>query len=166
MHEEFINQTGVTISYRFYTEKVEPSYRKGDWKDKDEFCAQWVKENKVSICKGSSADIRSLSRDISLMDCIRTEAARSKVEKEAAENKNRELETKVRSLETRIEAMQNQTDRHMKQLEELRASNEEMAGAEIALAAMESEHQKEMNAKDSEIIMLKAMLFDQMMKTA
>ena len=62
--------------------------------------------------------------------------------------------------------MQNQTDRHIEQLEELRQEASESAGAEIALASMKDEHVKEIAAKDAEIVRLKAMLFDQMMKSA
>jgi len=166
MYEEFVSLSGVNVSYRFYSEKIEPEYRDGNWTDKQEFCAEWLKTNKPSICKGLSIDISSLSRDISLMGTIKSEALKSRQEKEAAEINARELKTQVNSLETKIEAMQKQADRLIKELEEKTQIADNFNSAENEIRELKYVREKEMAEKDAEIIKLKAMLFDQMMKTA
>jgi len=86
MREEFTNLTNVEVSHRFYTEKIEPEYMNGDWADKQEFCAQWVKKNKGAICKAHISDVDALSRDIACMDAMKEQADRaSSLMKEANE---------------------------------------------------------------------------------
>jgi hypothetical protein len=87
MLQEFIKKTGVTVSHRYYSEKVEPLYSADDNLDKDEFCTNWVKDHKRNIVKAHEFDIDTLSRDISLLEAIRTENTRIKEEAVTAKTK-------------------------------------------------------------------------------
>jgi hypothetical protein len=60
MREEFVKLTGVEISHRYYTDRIEPEYTDGEWADKQEFCTDWLKRNKSTLCKASSIDLSGL----------------------------------------------------------------------------------------------------------
>jgi hypothetical protein len=153
MLHEFVKKTGVNVSHRYYTEKVEPLYSADDQLDQDEFCSNWVKDNKRHIVKAHEFDIDALSRDIALLDCIRTENARIKEESVAAKEKADHFERENERFRTEYDNLEDS-------LQMVRQENERLAqdAARLEVASIELDN------KDDEIIRLKAMLFDLMTK--
>jgi predicted RNase H-like nuclease (RuvC/YqgF family) len=159
LHEEFAKLTGVNVSFRHYREKVEPGYNNSKM-HKDDWCAEWLKENKKFIVKTHLLDIEALSRDISLMDSIRTENQRIREEKDATLRRNQDLEFKVESIENDNQNLRIQVDAFAETIGGLEKEVEQLAAESIQLKTAI----KVIDEKDNEILRLKAMLFDQMIK--
>ncbi|MCL1866412.1 MAG: hypothetical protein FWF82_03270 [Oscillospiraceae bacterium] len=148
IYEEFVKLTGVTVSHRYYTEKVEVLYNADYQLDKDEFCANWVKDNKRNLVKAHEFDIDALSRDVALLEAIRTENARIKEEALTAKTKATNLELENESLK--------------RKLANLEGDNERLTADAVRL----EEVSRAIDKKENEILTLKAKLYDMMIKTA
>jgi predicted RNase H-like nuclease (RuvC/YqgF family) len=148
MLEEFVKLTGVNVSYRYYTENIEPVYMHPGNSNKEEWCAEWVKSHKKNIVKGHVFDIEALSRDISLMNGIKAENARIKEEAVTAKTKATNLELENESLKNRIEILEEKNDKLDDKSEQLKAAIEAI------------------DEKDKEITALKAKLYDMMIAAA
>ena len=153
--EEFTELTGVEISHRYYTERIEPDYADGEWADKQEFCAQWVKNNKANICKTSAIDLSGLHRDIANYECMKTRL--EKGAEELAEAKNKIESLKI-TLETTIRHRDDAEQRANAHLE-----NQEHNAIQICDLQLEVKDLTEaLAASQQEITTLKAKLYDLM----
>ncbi|MDR2558326.1 MAG: hypothetical protein LBC86_02105 [Oscillospiraceae bacterium] len=109
LHEEFVKLTRVNVSRRFYNEEIEPLYAEGNpYENKENWCADWLKNNKKHLVKAHSFDVEALSRDICLMDAIRAENQRIKEEKVLASQKAIQLEFDNEALKTENETLKNE----------------------------------------------------------
>lgn len=168
LHEEFENLTGITVSHRYYTERIEPEYTEASI-DKQTFCTQWIKAHKTDICKALGSDIDGLIRDAALTDVLKNEPKelrrviaeqRQTIEstEDEVHNLKFEIASKIEIIET-LEAENNSLRDDVKDLQHTIDNINSVVGD---FEAME----KELAEKDMEIMKLKAMLFDQMYKTA
>jgi dynactin complex subunit len=155
MLEEFVKLTGVNVSYRYYTENIEPVYMHPGNSNKEEWCAEWVKSHKKNIVKGLVFDIEELSRDVALLKAIKAENTRIKGERDAALKRNTALEETVSNLQTENECLKTQ-------LANLEDDNERLTRDAVRL----EETLRELSQKDSEITALKAKLYDMMIAAA
>ena len=155
MHEEFMDLSGIKVSLRYYEETIEPEYANNDCADKQEFCAKWVKDNKSIICKASSTDIYELSQIACISSAIRSDARRDRDERAAAEKLVDELRKELEEVKYKYNEQLNYNDNLQGVLK-----NREDCYCQVQ--SLESE----LAAKDIEIIKLKAMLFDYMIKAA
>ncbi|MDR2532640.1 MAG: hypothetical protein LBC82_07340 [Oscillospiraceae bacterium] len=163
LHEEFVKLTGVNVSLRYYKEKVEPGYN-GSNNHKDDWCADWLKENKKFIVKTHLFDIEALSRDISLMDAIRAENDKMRHSMKTALEREQEAKVRTGQAEENVKLLhQRLTEKEATVNEQLQLIAGYSAELEKSNNALSSAA-KSLNEKDDEILRLKAMLFDLMTK--
>ena len=166
MHDEFVELTGVTVSPRYYTERIEPDYRDGDWADKQEFCAQWLKSNKTSICKAHSIDLSGLHRDIACYDAMKTRSEEDRAAKSRAEDEIRDLNNKLGHLTYERDEYGKEAEDARAESREVKAENDKLntdlneAHREIFEARIQNEKMAQ------ELVALKAKLYDLMTAVA
>ena len=158
MREEFTERTKVEVSGAYYRDVIEPMYMK-DNVDKDTFCADWLKRNKQLIIKSHLADFNKMNMDVAVMECNKAENEENKLAAKDLKNRLELMEMDLAETTRRRDA----AEKREKELEaQVRELQENANGTEEKLqtaAAM-------LNEKDTEIMKLKAMLFDLMNKAA
>jgi len=158
MREEFTERTKIEVSGAYYRDVIEPMYMKENV-DKDEFCADWLKRNKQLLVKAHLADFNKMNMDVSVMECNKAENEENKVVAKDLKNKLALMERDLAETTRRRDAAEGRERELEAQIREIQ---ENVHGAEEKLqtaAAM-------LNEKDTEIMKLKAMLFDMMNKAA
>jgi len=156
LHEEFTKLTGVQVSHRYYTEKVEPIYDYPGNGTKEEWCAEWVKLHKKNIIKAHVFDIEALSQDIAMMDAIKSQGERLRAEK-------RECEVKISNLQHRVNELQFTSDESEKDIAYLKESLDEQKAALQKQYNVRQTSENALEAAQCEITALKAKLYDMMM---
>jgi len=165
MREEFTERTKVEVSGRYYRDAIEPMYTKANV-DKDEFCADWLKRNKQLIVKTHLADFNKMNMDVAVIECqkselneVKAEAASQKKENETLKNKLGLTERDLQEALRRRDAAETREKELETQIGELQ---ENVCGTKEKLQTAATM----LNEKDTEIMKLKAMLFDMMSKVA
>jgi chromosome segregation ATPase len=154
-HNEFTNLSGVTVSQRYYQNIIEPEYTHGNT-DKSEFCTDWVKRNKPKLCKAVISDLDALNLDLCLMECHKSDATRSREELETerkarsdAENESARKDITIEELKTEVQDLTERLDRMIEDYNSVHQSYRELLELKTEIAE-----------RDTEIVKLKAMLFD------
>jgi hypothetical protein len=153
LHEEFVALTKVNVSFWYYTQKVEPDYNacvRADLTDKAAWCADWIKTNKKYIVRTHEFDIESMSRDVGAKVVLYQENANLKEQLSVLEAAKVVLESEVGDLKRKLDTEQN----------EIAVIRTEYDGR------IERFRDSELAAKNSEIIKLKALLYDELTKSA
>jgi chromosome segregation ATPase len=167
MHEEFMNLTGLQVSYNYYTKNIEPEYTSSEYSsDKQTFCEQWLKRNKANICKAVLTDIHILSRELAVNDTIRGQADRLREEKENAENRANEAERKLNESLNKLNALEKANE---ELLADVRRGDEKAAELQEKWDSTYQQfrsHENRAIKAEEENIVLKAKLYDLMIKTA
>lgn len=154
MHDEFTRLSKVETTAKFYRESIEPKYMEAGI-DKEAFVEQWLKDNKSNIVKAHVFDLDRATRELALADCKAAELEKIKSE-------NKRLQNQAETFETKFKAANSswQEEKHMAEVWKADC-------LEAQKRAEQVEPLKErINELDMEIMKLKAMLFDQMIKTA
>jgi len=154
-HEEFTTLSGVTVSQRYYQTTIEPEYVQGNV-DKADFCAGWVKRNKSLICKAVSVDIHQLSLDTCMIDCYKADADRSRQELETERNTWRDVDTELSRQKSRVADLESINAELREYIKDKQTSLDSLMADYNELLSIRADSA----SKDTEIIKLKAMLFD------
>ena len=158
MREEFIERTKIEVSSAYYRDVIEPLYIKENV-DKDIFCADWLKVNKQLIVKAHLADFNKMNMDVAVMECNKAENEKNKTVAKDLKNKLGLMKKKSEETTRRRDAAEK---REMELETRIWELQENAHGIEVNLKTAVAM----LNEKDTEIMKLKAMLFDMMNKVA
>jgi chromosome segregation ATPase len=158
--EEFTKLTGVMVSLRYYTERIEPEYMDGTGADKVDFCAMWLKDNKSKVVKALSTDISSMTRDIASFECYKSDVDRLKAEvtekDRIIQKSDYEINSERQQHTIDIKRLQDTIDRIKADYEEVKTNYEEAKKEYVDL----SDIVEDLKEKNTEIVFLKAQLYD------
>ena len=134
--------------------------------DKDEFCADWLKKNKQLIVKAHLADFNKMNMDVAVMECQKSELNEAKAEVASKEKENETLKNKLALTERNLEETTRRRDVAEKREKELETQVWELQENAYGTDEKLQTAAAILNEKDTEIMKLKAMLFDMMNKVA
>ena len=158
MREEFTERTKVEVSGAYYRDAIESVYMK-DNVDKDTFCADWLKRNKHLIVKSHLADFNKMNMDVAVIECSKAENEENKLAVKDLKNRLGLMERNLAETTRRRDAAENREKELETQVRELQENACEAEEKPQTATTM-------LNEKDTEIMKLKAMLFDLMNKVA
>ena len=151
MREEFTERTKVEVSGAYHRNAIDPMYMEANI-DKDTFCSDGLKRNKQLIIKAHLADFNKMNMDVAVVECNKAESEENKTAVKTLKNKLGLVEHDLVETTRRRDA----AEKREKELEtQVWTLQENAYGAEEKLQAAAM-----LNEKDTEIMKLKAMLFD------
>ena len=156
LYDEFLKLSYLNISHRFYTETIEPEYTDSAQPDKETFIADWTKRNKSLICKAVSTDISALSRDLIMMDAVRADAERSRADLQAERLNRADVEIELEQARESLTCMKKENEQLRCNIKNVRAEYNKLIADYNRLLSEREQYSK----KDTEIMELKALLFD------